>query len=361
MAFLLARTAPVLFLEPRIRWHPAAIGFSLKRLRRLLDANPRPVAPNIWAFTPKTFPCGSSSPVYTLNNVLLTRQIRKTVRQLHFREPILWFCETSNAPTVRAALPQAPCVYHAIDYQRLERDAKAAQDLASTSDVVIASTELILNSLGVTGRPTYVLRNAWAPWPDTAPTAVPPELKNLPKPYAGLVGSLGPTLDFALLNILAENLRASIIVIGEPTGGLSSADRTLLQLLRRKTNVYFLGKRPTAVLAQYIAACDVCLAPYKQNERVYASSPLKYWQYLALGKPVVTTPVAELEDLEPLVRVARDCPSFVDAVRRILDCPEDAQVARRRRQYAASNTWEVRWQSLREFLKSVPTLSVLAD
>jgi glycosyltransferase involved in cell wall biosynthesis len=183
----------------------------------------------------------------------------------------------------------------------------------------------------------------------------------LPKPYAGLVGSLGPTLDFALLNILAENLRASIIVIGEPTGGLSSADRKLLQLLRRKTNVYFLGKRPTAVLAQYIAACDVCLAPYKQNERVYASSPLKYWQYLALGKPVVTTPVAELEDLEPLVRVARDYPSFVDAVRRILDCPEDAQVARRRRQYAASNTWEVRWQSLREFLKSVPTLSVLAD
>jgi glycosyltransferase involved in cell wall biosynthesis len=298
--------------------------------------------------------------VHKLNRRLATRQILRAARRLSFTAPVLWLCETENAFSLRQAAPGAPCIFQAIDYQDRERDAKAAVDLAAASQLVIASSELILRSLRVADRPCCILPNAWTPWPNPMLTRLPPELTSVPRPYIGFVGSLGPTLDFELLNGIAERIRASLIVVGERTAPLSKEDGVALKKLRSKENVHFLGWRPTTSLAQYIAAFDVCLAPYKQGPRVYASSPLKPFQYLSLGKPVVATPVAQLEGLEPLIVVAPDRNSFVEAVREALERTEDPDILRRRRAYAASNTWEVRWRTLKEVLQSVPSLRDLA-
>ncbi len=360
IAMLLGRRARVLFVEPPIRWHPGSPGFSLRRCLQVLAPNVRQVAPSIWALRPRCLPLGRIRGVKKLNAILIARQVLRALRLHDAIDPLLWLCDTENALVLRSALPTAPCVFHAIDYQVSEKDANAAVQLALTSDVVIASSREILASLPVDRKPSYLLPNAWLPWEEPAPAGPPPELQDLPKPYAGLIGTIGSTLDFDLLKDLAKSFQGSLVLIGEPSRGLPPSDARSLAALFKMPNVHHLGRKPTVALQQYIAAFHVCLAPYKQNMRVYSSSPLKVYQYLSFGKPVVSTPVAQLEDLEPLIYVARDRASFVRTVCEIVTSSENPEIIRKRQQFAAANTWEARWATLVDIFQTEPTLRVLA-
>jgi len=134
-----------------------------------------------------------------------------------------------------------------------------------------------------------------------------------------------------------------------------------LESLRKTPRVYLLGEKPVAALPRYLQAFDVCIAPYKMTPRIYASDPLKVYQYLALGKPVVATPVAVLEPLDPLVRIGRTHPEFIELLRRELAAPIDEGSQQSRRTFACGSRWENRWKELQEFLAGDEKLAVLVS
>jgi len=103
-------------------------------------------------------------------------------------------------------------------------------------------------------------------------------------------------------------------------------------------------------VARYVAACQVCLMPYKLNEWTAHINPLKLYEYLATGRPVVSTAipaVARFQGAEagPLVRVAADGASFVRLVGEAL-AERDEQWPRQRMALAAQNTWDARVEQL---------------
>ena len=124
--------------------------------------------------------------------------------------------------------------------------------------------------------------------------------------------------------------------------------------------MFFLGEKPTEQLPGYVHAFDVCIAPYKNTRRIHASDPLKVYQYLALGKPVVATAVDVLERLQPLVRVVHTEEEFIDILRQEVHGDHHDCLSRQRIEFAMQATWENRWADLQKILACNERLSALA-
>ena len=86
-------------------------------------------------------------------------------------------------------------------------------------------------------------------------------------------------------------------------------------------NVRFLGRKPYDMIARYMAAMDVLIMPWNKSEWIKACNPIKLKEYLAVGRPVVTTDFSALDPWRDLVRVADGAESFAPAIRAALETP----------------------------------------
>jgi hypothetical protein len=95
-------------------------------------------------------------------------------------------------------------------------------------------------------------------------------------------------------------------------------------------NVTLLGQRPYEDVPGYMAACDVLIMPWRRSPWIDACNPVKLKEYLAAGRPVVSTDFAELRRYDGLVRVAAGAEAFADSIREAIVEPWDARAARER-------------------------------
>lgn len=170
-----------------------------------------------------------------------------------------------------------------------------------------------------------------------------PELLDLPHPVIGFVGNILPSkVDLHLLETLAKaRPEWTLVLIGPERPGAGDQLRALAAL----PNVVWLGKKPYERLPAYVAAFDVALIPYVANNYTRSCFPLKVFEYLAAGKPVVASGLPELSGMEPDVVVADTQPLFLAAVADALS--NDGDNARhRRRELARRNTWETKTERL---------------
>ncbi len=143
-----------------------------------------------------------------------------------------------------------------------------------------------------------------------ADTPTPPEMKTLQRPVLGYFGAIDERLDFELI---AEVARAqpnwSLVFVGPILGALPSLPQ----------NVSFLGARPYSLLPRYLKAFDVCLLPFRQTELVAHVSPTKTPEYLAGGKPVVSTPIPDvMRDYGDIVSFATTAGELIEAVEKLM-------------------------------------------
>jgi glycosyltransferase involved in cell wall biosynthesis len=110
-------------------------------------------------------------------------------------------------------------------------------------------------------------------------------------------------------------------------------------------HVYFLGRKHVAEVPRYIAACDVCLLPYRMNEWTRNIDSLKLYEYLACGKPVVATDVPAAQRFSGVVGIALGEAEFVAEMNAAMR-EDDAAKRGQRRSIAAQNTWEQRIASI---------------
>jgi glycosyltransferase involved in cell wall biosynthesis len=360
LARLLAHRVRVLYVEPRLAWSRTTASFSWTQHRTFLRGPMRRVASNLWVYTPRTLPLGRFRCVASWNDRLFARDFRQALDGLPPGRIILWLADTQNGPLLTELLPEAPRLFHALDYFVTERDVRAAHRLAAHADLVLAATPRIRALLESDTPRVHVLRNGW----DFASRALqetptPEDLRRVPRPRVGLISYLSANLDYALLGALLERLPISLVCIGRPVGLLTREDRQLLHRVRTAPRAFFLGEKATDELPAYIHGFDLCIAPYKTTDRIYGSDPLKVYQYLAFGKPVVATPVEVLEQLHPLVKTGRRREEFLRHVMDELSTPLDHRLERRRRRFAENVRWESRWAELEPVLAGYPGLAVL--
>jgi glycosyltransferase involved in cell wall biosynthesis len=170
-------------------------------------------------------------------------------------------------------------------------------------------------------------------------TQVPEDFRGLPRPVIGFLGAVsGYKLDIEWLLALARRHReASLVLVGPVGVGDKTTD---VGVLAAEPNVHLLGHRPYETLPSYVKGFDVAVIPYKQNDYTANVFPIKFFELLASGKPVVISPLPALADYYDRVEVARSAEEFVAACERALLDPARGQGARLA--LAAENTWEHR-------------------
>ena len=174
-----------------------------------------------------------------------------------------------------------------------------------------------------------------------------------PRPRIGYYGAIADWFDADLVADLAERRRDWDFVL---VGSTFTADTSRLV---RQPNVTLPGEQPYADLPAWLDRFDVLLIPFKRVPLTEATNPVKAYEILAAGRPLVSVPLPEVRALQPHVRLASTADEFEReiAVALATDSPEEVA---RRRAFAAQHTWEERVDRLLPALRSTfPLASVV--
>jgi glycosyltransferase involved in cell wall biosynthesis len=165
--------------------------------------------------------------------------------------------------------------------------------------------------------------------------AVPKEMQALRHPVVGFFGGIDDhTSDVPLVTEAARQAPdLTFVFVGSASAEVSG--------LRVLPNVQLLGQRSYEQVPHYGKCFDVAIMPWRQNRWIEACNPVKLKEYLALGKPVVSTPFPELAQYDGFIYQATDPTSFVAAIRQALaEDSEERQAARRER--VKAHTWDAK-------------------
>ena len=167
----------------------------------------------------------------------------------------------------------------------------------------------------------------------------PADIAAIPRPHVGYSGLAGVRLDLGLVNELAQALPGlNFVFVGQVDRRECESD---LRALEARGNVHFLGQKAVTEVPNYVAAFDAGMLPYRMNLETAHISPLKLYEYLAAGLPVVSTPIPAALPFSSTVAIAGEPAAFRTALTRALEA--DGPDARARRQELASrNTWDDR-------------------
>lgn len=191
-------------------------------------------------------------------------------------------------------------------YESFERNYR---EVLTRSDVVLANCEPVARAMTQFAPDVHVVPNGLELRDGTTGSPRPKELARLPGPIVGYVGNLSQRLDVPLLNALVRSHRAWQFVFV----GSAHHDRSILEL-GSEPNVHFVGVKPYEETLRFVEHFDVALIPHLVNDMTGSMNPLKAFVYCASGVPVVSTPVANLGDLEALITVADGPAEFGAAI-----------------------------------------------
>ena len=185
--------------------------------------------------------------------------------------------------------------------------------------------------------------SAIGPAPQHGPAAPPDDLRALPRPLLGFVGSLGDRLDWPLVEHIAQEVpQGSVVLVGQEPEPRPQEDwyRDYLRATGL-ANVHRIGWRSQAELSRYNSAFDVCLIPYRVDHPFnHAACPTKVMDYMATSRPVVTTALPECALYANLFHVAETPAAFVAAIRDVVARGSDDGKAALRWDTARGATWE---------------------
>lgn len=169
------------------------------------------------------------------------------------------------------------------------------------------------------------------------------------KPIIGYYGALASWFDYEMVKYLARiKPEYNIVLLGIKYD--DSYDKTNL---KEYENIYFLGAKEYSVLPNYANHFNVCTIPFLINDITKSTSPLKLFEYMALGKPIITTDMIECRKYKS-VMIAKDKEEFVKLVDEAikLEKENDANYFELLRKEALENTWEAKTSMIIDLLKN---------
>jgi glycosyltransferase involved in cell wall biosynthesis len=269
------------------------------------------------------------------------------------RSPLLWFY-TPMALGYAGHIPAGAIVYDCMD--ELSAFEGAPPELHVRERALFAYADLVFTggqSLYEAKRPHHPSVHAFPSSVDaehfararTGTIPVPIDQQPIPGPRLGFFGVIDERMDRELLARIADaHVEWHIVLLG-PVVKIDP------ESLPRRPNIHYLGHKPYEELPAYIAGWDVAIMPFAMNEATRFISPTKTLEYLAAGKPVVSTPIRDV--VRPLgerdlVRVGSGA-GFVHAIEEALLERGTAKEAIRRDAadaHVARTSWDCTWEGM---------------
>lgn len=177
----------------------------------------------------------------------------------------------------------------------------------------------------------------------------PPDQCRLPRPRLGYFGVIDERMDLPLLaGIAAARPEWQIVMVG-PVVKIDPAS------LPRHANIHYLGPKRYEELPHYVGGWDVALMPFARNEATRFISPTKTPEYMAAGKPVVSTSIRDVVrpyGQQGLVRIADDVASFVKACTDAMSEDSGRRVTQGDA-FLRHTSWDGTWTRIRVLIDAV--------
>jgi GT2 family glycosyltransferase/glycosyltransferase involved in cell wall biosynthesis len=216
--------------------------------------------------------------------------------------------------------------------------------LTREADLVITSARQLRDELARIAPDVVLLPNA-VDFEHFGTPAYASELDHLPRPIIGYYGAIAAWFDVDLVRDAAlARPDWSFVLIGSTFG----TDVGKLTGLR---NVHLLGEQPYESLPGYLYQFDVATIPFQLTPLIEATNPVKFYEYLAAGKPVVSAQLPELEAFSDFYYPANDAESFVAQIETAL-AEDDPTKQHARVELAKTHTWEHRYRALQTHISS---------
>lgn len=351
----------VLYIDS-IKARTPALSETLKVLKRLkaFARGVQQVKERLYVLSPLVIPRYHRPFSRKINEWLLWLQINWAMSRVGLQRPLVWVFHPYTVDVLRH-LQSMLTVYHCVDdyaanpgvspqHMRL-----AERELLGSADLVFASSRGLYNRLSQIHPNVYYVPNV----ADVAHfrqaldsgIAIQADLLQVPRPRIGYIGNVSAyKLDFDLLEQLIRlNRNWSFVFIGPVGVGDPSTDISRLAGL---PNAHFLGPRPYAELPGYLKAMDVCIIPFRLNEVTASSLPLKFFEYLSAGKPVVGTDLPALREFRDVYRAANSYSEFRVGIELALRDDADICKVKSRLALAAQYSWDKRMVELSRIVQA---------
>ena len=178
-------------------------------------------------------------------------------------------------------------------------------------------------------------------------TTEPQDQRSIPHPRLGFFGVIDERMDIALLDgVAAARPDWHLIMLG-PVVKIAATS------LPQRSNIHYLGSKRYEDLPQYVAGWDVALLPFARNEATRFISPTKTPEYLAAGKPVVSTPIQDVVHpygQQRLVHIAGDAWAFVGAIEQAL-AEDPKHRLRKADAFLADMSWDRTWAGMAALIR----------
>jgi len=292
------------------------------------------------------------------NEALFRRQVRQAARALGIQRPTLWL-NPHSAVHMSGRMGEARVVYDITDDWSSLTQSSALLKLTIAQDaelcrradaVIVCSERLYEMKQPLTSRLRLIPNGVDAAHyqkvlDGTGP--LPPKARDWPAPVLGYTGTIHPDrVDVDLVEALARAFPQGTIALIGPNF-LPAGEQARLESC---ANVVLTGPVPYAELPEHMRAFDVCITPHRMTAFTESLNPIKLWEYLAAGKPIVATDVAGFRDYPRFVRTARDAEGFIAQVRQALGESRDTQLARRAQ--AEGHSWAARLADVQAVLQT---------
>ncbi|MDP9079363.1 MAG: glycosyltransferase [Bacteroidota bacterium] len=289
-----------------------------------------------------------------INEWLVGSRIKKVIKNLNITDYIYINSYNFTLPSLHKLLEPVLSVYHCVDpiiepYQT--KHGLISEDiLVKNVDLVICTSKELMNKKALLNKNSYFIPNA-ANISHSSKT-LNPDLnvsnifKGIKKPIVGYFGAIERRIDYDLMQTLFKTNPDKSFVMTGPI------DRYYIKEEEYKApNLYLTGPVPYDEMPAVLKGFDVAIIPFKKDEVSSDIFPLKLFEYLGSGRPVVSTDFnPDLEDFTfDTVSYCKNANEFSAAIEIALnDTPE---LQKKRLDVAADNTWEHRISEIKSLLK----------
>lgn len=344
VAQYLSKRLPVLYVEPPPMWFPNSNLFSASKLIKMMGAGRlRRRSARMSVLVPRSAPFGRSLRMRGVIDRLYAHDVIQAATRLRFQEPLYWTFNDSIRKIATSTAVQH-FVYQCLD---LHRDTENERETTRSAAVVFAVSDALFERHQRFNSKCFVLPNGI----DTALfRSRPREQYERPadvagcKPVIGYAGTISAHTDLTLVERVARAYPSAEIALVGPVlkgdWGPRGNQKMALGALRMLSNVRFLGQRSVEQLPDYLQSYDVCLLPSLLDEWSRHADPLKFLQYLAMGKPAVAMRLPSVEPYAPLCYLADSPEAFVKQVERALNEAPREDLARRRLAAVSKRSWD---------------------
>lgn len=311
---------------------------------------------NLLYYSPMTLMPTANAPllrsraIFESSATATTPSLAKVIERAGFSKPdVVWLTNPVYQPLLEKLAPRCLAVRVADDqaaFKNVPEFARNAEDSAiAEADVVFAVSNRVYERLSAAHGNVVRLPNGVDFEHFATPVAEPDDLAAIPQPRVLYVGATEYWFGGEMLAQFARERRdVSVVVVGPESSGIGA--------LRDEPNVHLLGPRPWAALPGYLQHCDVGVIPFVRDEMVDAIHPIKLYEYLAAGLPVVATEWPELASMGAPAKLV-EAADFVRALSEEVDTPSGS--LEERQAYARANSWSVRFEQVLTSVDAVLT------